>query len=275
MTPAAISSTTNNNNQQQGYALVNGLQLYYEIHGDGRPLLLLHGGGSTINSNFTYLLPILSAHYKVIAVELQAHGRTPDRGTATSFEQDADDAAGLLSYLGIKTAAVLGFSNGGSTALQLAIRHTAMVEQLVLISAMYKRSGLLPGFFEGMQHASLENMPAPLQEAFLLLKNDEQALQVMHDRDKNRMLAFQDWPDEYLQRITAPTLLISGDKDVILPAHTLAMAALIPHSHVMILPGGHGAAINEICAAIPGSSLPAFTASAIIEFLNNPTNAFS
>ncbi|HET6766857.1 MAG TPA: alpha/beta hydrolase, partial [Chitinophagaceae bacterium] len=122
-----------------GYAPVNGLKMYYEIHGEGTPLVLIHGGGSTIQTSFSRILPLLARHYKLIAVELQAHGHTSDRDNAESFEQDADDVAGLLEYLKINKAHFLGFSNGGNTAMQIAIRHSQLVNKLVVISSFYKR----------------------------------------------------------------------------------------------------------------------------------------
>src|SRR5215467_1494165 len=99
------------------YAAVNGLNLYYEIHGRGRPLVLLHGGGSTIESTFGRILPDLARTHQVIAVELQAHGHTKDIDRPLSFEQDADDVAALLAQLKIEKADIMGFSNGGTTAL--------------------------------------------------------------------------------------------------------------------------------------------------------------
>src|SRR6185437_974999 len=106
---------------KQDYAEVNGIRMYYEIHGEehgGLPLVLIHGGGSTIESTFRTVLPLLAQAHKVVALELQAHGRTSDRDAPESFEQDADDVAGLLKHLGITKANILGFSNGGTTTLQ-------------------------------------------------------------------------------------------------------------------------------------------------------------
>src|ERR1700761_8634804 len=98
-----------------GYAPVNGLHMYYQIHGEGKmPLVLIHGGGSTIETSFERLLPLFAKNNKVIALELQAHGRTGDRDAPESFNQDADDVAGLLKYLDIAKANIVGFSNGGS-----------------------------------------------------------------------------------------------------------------------------------------------------------------
>src|SRR3982751_4239069 len=100
------------------YADVNGIKMYYEIHGEGKPLVLIHGGGSTIRSNWGNIMPLFAKQYKVIAVELQAHGHTGDRDAPETFAQDADDVAALLNQLNISKASILGFSNGGSTTMQ-------------------------------------------------------------------------------------------------------------------------------------------------------------
>ena len=251
-----------------GYAPVNGLKMYYEIHGDGVPLVLIHGGGSTIKTTFGNILPLLAKHYKVIAVELQAHGHTGDRDHALTFEQDADDVAGLLRYLAINKAHIFGFSNGGNTAMQVAIRHPALVNKLIIVSSFYKRDGLIPGFFNGMQYSNLENMPAPLKTAYLEATANKSGLQIMHDKDKARMLQFKDWSDKDLGSIKAPALLIIGDKDIVTPQHAVEMSHKIPNSELMILPGTHGSFIGEVCTASPGSKMPEITVALIEEFLN-------
>src|ERR1700761_6270138 len=121
------------------YANVNGIKMYYEIHGSGQPLVLLHGGGSTIKTTFGTILPELAKTHKVIAVELQAHGHTGDRNAPESFEQDADDIAALLNQLSIPKADILGFSNGGQTTLQLATKHPDKVNKIIVASAFYKK----------------------------------------------------------------------------------------------------------------------------------------
>ena len=251
-----------------GYAPVNGLKMYYEIHGEGTPLVLIHGGGSTIQTSFSKILPLLAHNYKVIAAELQAHGHTSDRNGSESFEQDADDVAGLLEYLNIDKAHFLGFSNGGNTAMQIAIRHPRLISKLVVISSFYKREGMIPGFFEGMQNATIENMPGLLKTYYLQINNDKKALQTMFDKDRERMLGFKDWSDEQLNSIQAPTLLIAGDHDVVTPGHAVKMSQLIPNSQLMILPGTHGSFIGEVCAAEEGSKMPEITVAIIEEFLN-------
>jgi pimeloyl-ACP methyl ester carboxylesterase len=254
--------------ESKGYAPVNGIKMYYEIHGNGSiPLVLIHGGGSTIETTFGYILPILASKGKIIAVELQAHGRTSDRDVAESFEQDADDVAGLLAYLKVDKADFFGFSNGGNTAMQIAIRHPAVVNKLVIVSSFYKRSGLTAGFFNFMQTASLDNMPAPLKTAYKKVAADETGLQIMHDKDKERMIRFQDWSNDAICSINAPTLLIIGNHDIVIPEHALEMSRLMPHAELVILPGTHGSCIGEICTAVKGSKIPELTAALIQEFL--------
>ena len=251
-----------------GHAPVNGLNMYYEIYGEGgMPMILIHGGGSTIESSFSNLIPWLVGHSKIVAVELQAHGRTSDRDAPESFEQDADDVAGLLSHLGIGKADFLGFSNGGTTCLQIAIRHPQIIHKLVIISSNYQREGMLPGMLEGMRHATLHDMPVQLREAYLEVAPDKNQLQVMFEKDRDRMIYFTDIPDEALRSIKAPSLLMVADRDVMTVAHVLKMSQLIPDARLAVLPGTHGSFIGEICSADKGSGLPEMTAVLVKEFL--------
>src|SRR5512144_1257755 len=147
----------NEQNRNTGrYAFVNGLKMYYEIHGSGIPLVLLHGGGSTIQSTFGRILPRLAEKHMVIAVELQAHGHTPDIDRPLSFEQDADDVAELLKQLHISKVDIFGFSNGASTTLELAIRHPEHVNKIVVASTMFKKKGSYPWFWDMIKHATFE-----------------------------------------------------------------------------------------------------------------------
>ncbi len=251
-----------------GYAPVNGLKMYYEIQGNGTlPLVLIHGGGSTIESSFGVLRPLLSDYGKIIAVELQAHGRTNDRNAPESFEQDADDVAALLKYLKIDKANFLGFSNGGSTAMQIAIRHSDIVNKIVVIAGMYRRDGFLPGFFDGMEQATIDNMPPALKTAYLKVAPDKNNFRNMFERDKARMIAFKDWPDESLRSIKVPALIMVGDKDVITVEHTLKMSTLIPKARLVVVPGSHGSYIGEVCTVEKDSKMPEVTAVMVKEFL--------
>ncbi|XHR92079.1 alpha/beta fold hydrolase [Mucilaginibacter sp. UC70_90] len=252
------------------YATVNGLKMYYEIHGEGFPLVLIHGGGSDIGVTFGRVLLSFAKNHQVIGVDLQAHGRTPDRGVPTSFEQDADDVAALLKHLDIKQADIMGFSNGGNTAMQIAIRHPQLVHKIVIASSFYKRCGFDSWFWDFMPNATLDNMPKPLQEAFLAINNDQAALEIMHNRDRDRMLAFADWSDDAIRSITMPALVIAGDKDVIRPEHTLELYRMLPDAQLCILPAGHGDYIGEITDLRGDGDYPAV---AIIEEFLTKTKA--
>ena len=230
-----------------GYAKVNGLRMYYEIHGTGgTPLVLVHGGGSTIGTNFGRVLPLLARTRRVIAVEVQAHGHTLDVDRPFTFAQDADDVAALLDSLGVSKADILGFSNGGTTALQVAIRHPAKVNRLVVASANYKRDGMQPGFWDGMMKASYADMPQPYKDAYLRINPSQAAVHAMFERDSKRMQGFEDIPDAAIRAIQAPTLVVVGDQDVIRVEHALALAGTLAHGRLCVLPGTHGSYLGEI-----------------------------
>jgi pimeloyl-ACP methyl ester carboxylesterase len=230
-----------------GYATVNGLRMYYELHGSGgMPLVLIHGGGSTIGTNFGRVLPLLSRTRRVIAVEVQAHGHTRDIDRPFTFEQDADDVAALLDSLHVPKADILGFSNGGTTALQIAIRHLAKVSRLVIASSNFKRDGMQAGFWDFMEKGTYADMPQPYKDAYLKINPSQEGVHAMHDRDAKRMLAFKDIPDDAIRGIQAPTLVVIGDRDVIRPEHALELSRLLPHGRVSILPGTHGSYLGEI-----------------------------
>lgn len=233
-------------NFANGYSEVNGLKMYYEVYGQGKPLVLIHGGGSTIQTSFEKVIPLFAKNRKVIALELQAHGRTSDRNQDLSFEQDADDVAALLKNLHIGKADFFGFSNGGTTVLQIAIRHPEIVDKIVLGSALSKRNGVPDWFWGFMEQAALENMPEQLKTAYKETSSNPEGLQVMHDRDAKRMVHFKDIPNEKIKAIQAPALIIIGDKDIILPEHALEIHRQIANSQLAIIPGGHGEYIGEI-----------------------------
>ncbi len=251
-----------------GYSDVNGIKMYYELHGNkGDYLVLIHGGGSTLETTFSKILPLLSKNHQVIAVELQGHGHTNDRNSAESFEQDADDVASLLNNLNITKASFFGFSNGGNTAMQISFRHAELVNKLILASTFYKREGFPHGFFEGMKNATLNDMPELLKSAFLKINPDTNLLLNMFNKDRERMINFKDWTDEMLSTIKAPTLIISGDHDIIRLEHTVSMSKLIPKSSLMILPSSHGEYMGVAESPDPGSKLLELTVGVIEDFL--------
>lgn len=227
---------------QTGYAPVNGLRIYYEIHGAaepaGVPLVLLHGGGDTIETSFGQILPELARRRQVIAFEQQGYGRTADVPERPfTFEQSADDTAALLGYLGIERADLLGFSNGGTIALQVAVRHPVRVRKLVLASALVARDGAYAWLWEAMAAATLESMPAQLQEAYLAVAPHPENLRMFHDKAAQRMRDFRDIPEGALRGITAPTLVVVGDADVVRPEHAVETFRRLPHARLAVLPG--------------------------------------
>lgn len=252
------------------YRIVNGLKMYYEIHGTGSPLVLVHGGGSTLYTTFGTILPMLAKTHKIIGVELQAHGHTPDRSTSSSFEQDADDIAELLKQLKVGAADIVGFSNGGNTAMQLAIRHPEQVRKLVIASSFYKRSGMIDGFWEFMNKGSLSDMPQIYKDEFLKINPSQEDLTAMYNRDAVRMINFRDWTDQDLHSIKAAALIVIGDQDVVKPEHAVEMARQIPVSRLTILPGGHGSYMGEILSAGLVSKMPQVFVDIVREFLAEP-----
>jgi len=260
-------------NMSNGHAPVNGINMYYEVHGrsDGVPLVLLHGGGSTIDVTFGRVLPILARGRRVIAVEEQGHGRTSDRDAPVTFESSADDVAALLRYLKVDQADFFGFSNGASVALQVAIRHPQLVRKLVFASSMTKRGGAHPEFWEFMERADFSNMPQPLKDAFLRVNSDAGQLRTMHDRDAARMRNFKDVPDDLVRSVRAPTLIVLGDRDIVKPEHAVELASLIPGARLLILPGGHGDYLGEVVMTRTDTRYPELTVGLIEEFLDSPS----
>lgn len=258
---------------KKGYSEVNGIKMYYELYGEGRPLVLIHGGGSTIQTSFGRIIPLLATTRQLIAVELQAHGRTGDRSSGISFEQDADDVAALLINLNITKADFLGFSNGGNTALQIAIRHPQLCNKIIAASVLLKRTGALPQFWEFMKNGTFEQMPQHYKDAFISVTPDSAKLMTMYRKCADRMIHLNDFTDEQIKSITAPVLLINGDRDVATPEHMVAMSKLITDCRLAIIPGGHGAYIGEITTLRPGYKETDFSIPLMENFLEEDTTA--
>jgi pimeloyl-ACP methyl ester carboxylesterase len=257
-----------------GFAPVNGIRMYYEIHGArpprAAPLVLLHGGGSTIDVTFGRAIPHFSPDRTLIGVEEQGHGRTTDRDAPVRFETSADDVAALLDHLQIAQADVFGFSNGASVALQLAIRHPEKVRRLVFASSMTKRAGAQPQLWDFIGTATFDGMPQPLKDAFLRVTPDPQKLRAMQDKDLQRMRNFEDVPDEQLRGLRARTLVLVGDRDIVRPEHALELTRLIPDSRLLVVPGTHGDYIGEAVMTQKESATPAAIVRLIEEFLDAP-----
>lgn len=234
------------NNFKSGFSEVNGLNMYYEIYGEGKPLVLIHGGGSTIETTFGNIIPLLSKSRQIIAMDLQAHGRTGDRPTDLSFEQDAEDIAMLLQNLNISKADFLGYSNGGHTLIEIALRYPALVNKIVIASSFYKRNAAPPQFWEGFNAATIDVMPQSLKDGFLKVNNDEKALLNMFNKDVQKMKTFKEWSDEQIKSIQSPALIINGNNDVGSIEHAVEMYRTMPNAQLLIVPGKHGTYIGAV-----------------------------
>ena len=249
------------------YAAVNGIQMYYEVHGAGYPLVLIHGGGSTLATSFGRVIPLFAETHQVIAVELQAHGHTGDRDAPESFVQDAADVVELLQQLNIPKADILGFSNGGQTAMQIAMSYPEKVNKVIMASAFYKRDGTFSGFWEGFAGAQLSALPQIYQDAFTAINADPAALLNMFNKDVERMRNFKGWTDKEVGAIKAPALIIIGDRDLTTPEHAVAMHRLLTGSRLAILPGTHGSYMGEAMTPDIDSKQIDFFVAMVNEFL--------
>ncbi|MES1216783.1 MAG: alpha/beta hydrolase [Bacteroidota bacterium] len=197
-----------------GYASVNGIKVYYETYGEGKPLMLLHGAFYTIDMNWGELIPELSKTRKVIAIEMQGHGHTPFSERKLSITTLASDVEKVMDYLKIDSADVAGFSMGGSVAYQFAVQSPKRLKKLVIISSTYKTNGWLPivnSAFDNFKTEYFDN--SPLKTAYDLLAPDKTKWRKFLEQ----MFAFAKEPfnvgDSNIAKITAPVLIISGDND--------------------------------------------------------------
>ncbi len=212
-----------------GYAPVNGLKLYYEIHGTGEPLILLHGGlGAT--EMFSPILPSLSNNRQVIAVDLQAHGRTADIDRPLTFDAMADDIAALMKHLGIAKADVMGYSLGAGLALRTAIRHPEAVRKLVVVSTAFRRDGWYPEIVAGMSQmgaAAAEPMKqTPMYQLYARIAPRPADWPVLLTKIGELLRQDYDWSKE-VAAIKAPTLLVFGDADAVRTAHAVQFFELL------------------------------------------------
>ena len=214
---------------KSGYAPVNGLNLYYEIHGSGKPLILLHGGlGST--ASFGDVLPSLAKTRQVIVTDLQAHGRTADINRPMSIEAMADDIAGLMKYLKIPSADLMGYSLGGAVALQTTIRHPDLVRKLVVVSEPYKRDGWYPEVLDAMAQfgpAAAEPMKqSPIYQSYAQTAPRPQDWPVLIGKLGDLLRENYDW-SQAVAAIKAPTMLIFADADAIRAEHMVEFFQLL------------------------------------------------
>jgi len=257
---------------RSGFADTGELQMYYEIHGEPvagtRPLLLIHGGGSTIETNWEQLIPLLTPSRQVIAVEEEGHGRTQPTNRDLTSSASADDVAAVVRSLEAGPVDVLGFSAGGSTALQLALRHPELVRRLIVASSFAKRDAMIDGFWDGLAAGSLADMPAIYQEADLALNNgDRDHLQRLFELDSRRMLDSTDVPDQQLGALAAPTLVLLADRDVVTVEGALRLVRTLPYARLLVVPGNHGDYLGERGATGGGPGTVALTLPHLLAFL--------
>lgn len=226
-----------------GFADINGLHLYYEIHGDGgTPVVLLHGGVMTIDLTYATLLPTLAQHHRVIAVDFQAHGRTADIDRDLTYANLASDIVGLLDHLGIERAHVIGHSMGGGTALELAVNHPDRLLSVVPISASVRPDGVHPDLADPSTYATSTRMPteqdfAEMAAAYKKVAPHPERFDDLPARSMTSVNGWSGWTDEQLAGIQAPMLIVVGDHDFTTAAHAAVMQELIPGSQLAILPG--------------------------------------
>jgi pimeloyl-ACP methyl ester carboxylesterase len=237
---------------QTGYAPVNGLNIYYEIHGAGQPLVLLHGAFSGIGTSFGATLPGLAASRQVIAFELQGHGRTADIDRPLSTGQMAEDVAAALRYLGFEQVDVLGYSMGGDVALHLVTGYPELVRKLVLMSATYNRSGVHPGLMDGFAEMKPEMMVgSPFHDEYMRIAPHPENFAALFAKKTQMDQEYEGWPAEMIAAIQAPTLLIIGDSDLTRPEHAVEMFRLLGGGVFGDLPAGLP---DSQLAVIPGAS---------------------
>ena len=245
-----MTKTTDTAPVRTGHAPVNGLNMYYEIHGEGQPLVLLHGAFSAIGTSFQHVLPGLAKTRQVIGLEMQAHGRTADIDRPLSPEQMADDTVAALEHLGIEKADFFGYSMGSDVALHVVVRHPDVVRKLVLASACYKLSGVHPGLMDGLGEMKPEIMfGSPWHEEYMRIAPRPEDFTVLFEKKTHMDRELKDFSAEAISAIKAPTLLIIGDSDLVRPEHAVEMFRLLgggvfgdtpaglPASQLAVLPG--------------------------------------
>jgi pimeloyl-ACP methyl ester carboxylesterase len=233
---------------QTGYAPVNGLQMYYEIHGaGGKPLLLLHGGLFNIDLQFGQLIPGLAATRQVIAADFQGHGRTGDIDRPLTSSDLASDVVGLLRHLDIDQADVFGFSVGGAVALHLAIKRPELVRRLVVSSVSFHPDGDRPVNGEAMEAVTVDAIAGtPMEQDYRVKSPNPDKLQDLLDKLGQFDAGFTGWADADIQGIAAPTLITVGDCDAVWLDHMVRFLRL------------RGGDVNGDLVGVPASQLAVF-----------------
>ena len=250
---------------KKDYVSVNGLNMYYEIHGKGQPLVLIHGAFSAIGTSFGKLLPELATSRQVIGLELQAHGRTADIDRPLTLEGMADDVAVLIKQLSLGSADIFGYSMGAFVALQVVLRHPEVVRKLVLASVSYSQSGIHPGLMEGLGEMTPDMMfGSPWHDEYLKIAPHPEHFATLFAKKTEMDRQTRDLSAEDIRAIKSPTLIIIGDSDLIRPEHAVEMFRLLgggifgdtpaglPNSQLAILPGtSHVSIVDRVELLLP------------------------
>jgi pimeloyl-ACP methyl ester carboxylesterase len=223
------------------YAQVNGVKMYYEIHGQGRPVVLLHGGMNSIQTSFAKQIAVFAQHHRVIAIDQMGHGRTPDvAGRALSYEGMSEDTAALLVYLGVRNADLVGWSDGGQIALRLAFTHPELVRRVV---ASGVGLGATPEMAKEFSTADMSNWFPAGRVEYARVSPDGPAHWSVYVEKARAMWSRSTWgfSESDLAKIDRPVLIAAGDRDAVNLDGTLRIFHVIPKARLCILPGtGHG-----------------------------------
>lgn len=227
------------------YANVDGLRIYYEVYGSGKPLVLLHGGICTIEACLGPLVPRLASGRQLIAIEQQAHGHTADLERPLTFEQMAEDTVAVLRVLQVERADFFGYSDGGNVALRVAMTHPALVDRLAVYGTNASNEGLAPGLVEAFATLKGEDMPPEFRQAYEKVAPDPKQFGTLVRKVMDQALAFEGWSKEQMQSVQAPVLIAVGDRDIVLPEHAVEMFRQLPHGQLAVLAArDHGAPIT-------------------------------
>jgi pimeloyl-ACP methyl ester carboxylesterase len=226
-------------NAKGKYAEVNGLKMYYEVHGSGQPLVLLHGAFG-FNEGWVTVLPKLTKTHQVIAIESEGHGHTGDLDRPLTYEQMAEDTVALLKQLKIKDADFFGYSMGGTVALGVAIRHPALVRKLAIYGSCIgaPKDTYEPESYKQFQSLSTDFAPPMLKEPYDRMAPDPKRWPILVTKVKNMGRDFKGYSAAEVRAIKAQVLIMMGDRDVVRPEHAVEMYRLIPNAHLAIFPGG-------------------------------------